>query len=82
MGLEPITIPTELAVGDAIAHVTRKQDEELGWSQKFTCSGSVYFERMKALGLYTTDVAAIRERVRAAGAEGLFRLPIVTPAKA
>lgn len=72
MGLEPVVLPASIAVGDAIATITRKADEELGWSKKYTFSGSVYFERMKKLGLYTTDVAAIKERVRAAGVEGLF----------
>jgi hypothetical protein len=71
-GLASITLPTSLAVGDAIAYVTQKQDVELGWSKKFTFSGSVYFERMKEQGLYTTDIGAIRERVQKAGVTGLF----------
>lgn len=72
-GLEPAVLPRSLAVGDAIATVTELQHVELGWSKKYTFSGSVYFERMKQLNLYSTDVSAIRDRVRAAGVEGLFR---------
>jgi hypothetical protein len=75
-GLELITIPTSLAVGDAIALVTAKADEELGWSVKYTFSGSVYFTRMKELGLYTTDIAVIKEKVKAAGMEGIFNQKI------
>ena len=43
-----------------------------GLSASHTFAGSVYFERMKALGLYTTDKQAIRKRVRQAGMEGVF----------
>ena len=35
-------------------------------------SGSIYFERMKELGSYTTDVAAIQQRVDEAGFKGFF----------
>lgn len=73
LGVDPVVLPGSLAVGDAIATVTDLQNVELGWSKKYTFSGSVYFERMKQLNLYTTDIPAIQERVRAAGVEGLFR---------
>jgi len=45
---------------------------EKGLGLKFTFSGSVYFERMKERGLYTTDVAEIRRRVAAAGLAEVF----------
>jgi hypothetical protein len=41
-------------------------------SLKYTFSGSVYFERMQARGLYTTDRAEIERRVGAAGLAGVF----------
>jgi hypothetical protein len=41
-------------------------------SLKYTFSGSVYFERMKAKGLYTTNRKAIGARVGAAGLTGVF----------
>jgi hypothetical protein len=47
------------------------QTEE-GLMQKYTFSGSVYFERMKELGLYSTDVSAIQERVKEAGLSDVF----------
>ncbi|HYG59310.1 MAG TPA: FAD-dependent oxidoreductase [Symbiobacteriaceae bacterium] len=71
-GVELITMPTSLAVGDAINLVTELQHKELGWSKKYTFSGSVYFERMKELGLYTTDLEAIKDRVAKAGTADLF----------
>lgn len=72
-GLPPLVLPTSLAVGDAIAQVTeRMRGPEEGLTEKYTFSGSLYFARMKALGLYTTDRAQIRQRVRQAGLEGVF----------
>lgn len=75
-GLEPMTLPPTLAVGDAIQFVTATQDSPAGWNKKITFSGSFYFGRMEQLGLYSTDPAVIRERVREAGMEGLFARPV------
>jgi hypothetical protein len=45
--------------------------------QKYTFSGSVYFERMKELGLYTTDVNVIQERVKEARLSDVFAQKVV-----
>ncbi|HHW02710.1 MAG TPA: FAD-dependent oxidoreductase [Thermoanaerobacterales bacterium] len=76
-GKELVQIPTELAVGDAIAYVKEQMKTEEGISKKYTFSGSVYFERMKQLGLYTTDVDAIKQRVEKAGMTNFFNQKIV-----
>jgi hypothetical protein len=67
-----LELPISLAVGDAIAYVREQMQTEEGLMQKYTFSGSVYFERMNELGLYTTDVNAIRERVKEAGLSNVF----------
>ncbi|TEU15423.1 MAG: FAD-dependent oxidoreductase [Anaerolineales bacterium] len=67
-----LELPLSLAVGDAIAYVREQMQTEEGLMQKYTFSGSVYFEQMKELGLYTTDVNAIRERVKEAGLSDVF----------
>jgi hypothetical protein len=69
---EQLVLPTALAVGDAINHVRLQMREEGGLGLKYTFSGSVYFDRMKKLGLYSTDVQAIASRVEAAGLTGVF----------
>jgi hypothetical protein len=69
---KPIVLPTSLAIGDAITHVRTRMGEEGGLGLKYTFSGSVYFERMKELGLYSTDVREIERRVAAAGLTGVF----------
>jgi hypothetical protein len=46
--------------------------EEEGLAKKYTFSGSVYFERMKEKGTYTTDKSIIQKRVDEAGFSGFF----------
>lgn len=72
MGEDVLVLPTELAVGDAIAYVKEAMETEEGMGKKYTFSGSVYFNRMKELGLYTTDVSAIKARVEKTGLTGVF----------
>ncbi|HRP96458.1 MAG TPA: FAD-dependent oxidoreductase [Rhodocyclaceae bacterium] len=71
-GEAPLVLPDSLVVGDAIRHVREQMATEEGLAKKFTFSGSVYFERMKERGTYTTDVAEIRRRVAAAGLTDVF----------
>jgi len=67
-----LVLPDSLAVGDAIGFVRQQLREEGILSLKYTFSGSVYFERMKARGLYTTDRKQVEQRVGAAGLTGVF----------
>jgi hypothetical protein len=71
-GAKLIVIPNSLAIGDAIDHVGKQMRTEEGITLKYTFSGSVYFKRMQELGLYTTDVAAIKARVKEAGLEDIY----------
>ena len=41
-------------------------------NKKYTFSGSVYFERMQAKNLYSTDDDAIKARVEAEGCTNIF----------
>jgi hypothetical protein len=67
-----LTLPPTTAIGDIIRQSGEAMQTEEGLKEKYTFSGSVYFERMKALGLYTTDVAVIRARIEAADLSGVF----------
>jgi len=77
MNKELVQIPVELAIGDAIAYVKEQMKTEEGISKKYTFSGSVYFERMKKLGLYTTDINKIKDNVEKAGMTNLFNQKVV-----
>ena len=69
---KPLVLPDTLAIGDAIAYVRQQMKTEEGLGLKYTFSGSVYFERMKARNLYSTDPKLIREHVHKAGLIDLF----------
>jgi hypothetical protein len=69
---KPLTLPETLAIGDAIAHVRTQMRDEGELGLKYTFSGSVLFDRMGKLNLYTTDAKEIEERVGAVGMTGIF----------
>jgi hypothetical protein len=71
-GAECVEIPAETAIGDYISFVNKEIQTEQGMKQRYTFSGGVYFERMKKIGLYSTDVHEIKERVQKAGVTGIF----------
>lgn len=71
-GFKPRVLPPELAVGDIIQYMHRQMKSAAGLNQKYTFSGSVYFERMKEKGLYTTDAERIREKIRKLGLSDYF----------
>ena len=68
-----MVLPRSLAAGDAIGFVREQMATEEGLGCKFTFSGSVYFERMKEMGLYTMERAAILKRVNKAGLLDIFK---------
>lgn len=72
-----LTLPSTLAVGDLIAFVEQRRYEEDGMRVRYTFSGSVYFERMKQKGLYTTDTVCIKRRVDACGLTSVFDQALV-----
>jgi hypothetical protein len=67
-----LRLPTSLAVGDFITYSGAAMETDDGRKKKYTFSGSIYFERMQQLGLYTTDRWAVKDRVAAAGMSGVF----------
>ena len=69
---KPLVLPETLAAGDAIRYVRTQMETEEGLSYKYTFSGSIYLERMKAKGLYVTDPKEIERRVDQAGLSGVF----------
>ena len=72
LGQELLVLPETLAIGDAISYVRQVMDTEEGMTKKYTFSGSVYFNRMKELNLYTTDIDTIKAKVDKAGLTGVF----------
>jgi hypothetical protein len=71
-GMKCLEIPVTTAIGDFISFVNNEIQTEDGQKQRYTFSGGVYLERMRKLGLYSTDTTAIRRRVEKAGVAGVF----------
>lgn len=75
LGNRLLELPRSLAIGEGIAYVREQMQTEKGLGLKYTFSGSVLFDRMVALGLYTTDISAIGERVRRLGLKDVYAGP-------
>lgn len=72
LGLKLLELPRETAIGDFIAHFNDELERGEALKRSYTFSGSVYFARMQALGLYTTDREAIAGRIAALGLTGIL----------
>ena len=70
--MDLLQLPEDLAVGDAISYVKKAMATEEGMGKKYTFSGSVYFERMKKLGMYTTDISEIESKVTSLSLKDVF----------
>ena len=67
-----MTLPRSLCIGELIAYGREQMNTEDGLYKKYTFSGSVFFDHMKELDLYTTDLRQIKERVEASGLYHVF----------
>jgi len=67
-----MTLPRDVAVGELIGYVQTQMRDKGVRDLKYTFSGSVFFNRMKKLGLYTTDVGEIEKRIDSVGLSGIF----------
>ena len=71
-GEEELELSRSLASGDIIAYANDKV-EEGNLKERYTFSGSDYFERMKDIGLYTTNKEEIKNRVKLTGLYNIFK---------
>ena len=61
--MEYLQLPDSLLIGDFISYSNEEMHKKDGAKKRFTFAGSIYFERMKELGLYTIDKEKIKKRV-------------------
>ncbi len=71
-GRDLLILPETLAVGNGIKFVRKEMESERGRMEKYTFSGSVLFDRMNKMNLYTTDRELIKKRVREADLVGIM----------
>lgn len=62
-GMKLLELPVSIAIGDIIAFANEKIGSTNGLKSRYTLAGSVYFERMKELGLYTIDKARLKKKI-------------------
>ncbi|MGL6107316.1 hypothetical protein [Romboutsia sp.] len=72
VGMYLLQLPTNLLIGDFIAYSNNEMHKLEGDKLRFTFAGSIYFNRMKELGFYTTDTNEIYDRVKKASLVGTF----------
>ena len=64
-----LRLPETMACGDLLSYAQMQLGD---LSKRFTFAGGEYFERMKTVGLYTTDIVEIRKRVTRAGLSDIY----------
>ncbi|MBP2642904.1 MAG: tRNA (uracil-5-)-methyltransferase Gid [Firmicutes bacterium] len=72
LDMQYLEVPRTLIVGDFIAFVHEQMVNETGRRLRYTFSGSMYFERMKVIGLYTTNSSETESRVEKAGLTDVY----------
>ena len=76
-GQKFLILPAGLASGDIISYMHQEMKTVEGLKKKYTFSGSVYFQRMRERGLYSTDVKVIHSRVARLGLRNVFGQKII-----
>jgi folate-dependent tRNA-U54 methylase TrmFO/GidA len=72
LNLPLLSLPNSLCTGDIISYANDILSTTEGKKIKLSFSGSVYFDRMKALDLYSIDNEAIKNRVLSSGLADIF----------
>ncbi len=72
MGMPLLILPSSIAIGDIISYANEKAATREGRKARYTFAGAGYFKRMQELGLYTTDIKEIEERVKKVNLDNIF----------
>lgn len=67
-----LILPKETAIGDIIYYANYRLETPEGRKVRHTFSGAEYFERMKELGLYSTNNEEIKARIESLGLTNIF----------
>ncbi len=72
-GKDMMILPDSLAVGNIIRYSHRQFIDEKIYGERYTFAGGVFFERMKELDLYSTDISTLSGRVERQDLSDLFQ---------
>ncbi|EDS77886.1 FAD-dependent oxidoreductase [Clostridium massiliodielmoense] len=76
-GKNMIVLPNETVIGDIIDFANKKFLKDKDKKSRFTFAGSIYFNRMKEIGLYSIDSKQIEDRITKLGLKGIFNEKII-----
>jgi hypothetical protein len=77
LDMQYLELPRTLATGDFIAFVHEQMFNPNGLKIRYTFSGSVYFDRMKTLGLYSASRDEIQRRVEQSNLNDIYNQCLV-----
>ncbi|KMT21376.1 FAD-dependent oxidoreductase [Clostridium cylindrosporum] len=77
IGLNGVSLPRELSVGDIIAFENESKETIDGVRKRYTFAGSDYFKRMKENKLYTTNIQEVEERISSLMLKNMFKNKLV-----
>ncbi|SHJ48231.1 FAD-dependent oxidoreductase [Paramaledivibacter caminithermalis] len=63
-GMKALELPISIAIGDIIAFANEQLNTAEGLKNRYTFAGSIYFERMKKLNLYSLDKDYLRKKIK------------------
>lgn len=72
-----LTLPNETCIGDLISYSNYRLTTVNGMKTRHTFSGAEYFERMKSLGLYSTDDNEIKNKIINLGLFHIFKNKLI-----
>lgn len=72
LGMPLLTLPKSTTIGDLISYENQATKSVEGRRKRYTFAGAEYFERMKELNLYSTNVEEISNRVKKLNLENVF----------
>ena len=76
LGMLPLILPESTCIGDIISYANEKVKTREGRKDRCTFAGSIYFKRMESLGMYTTDINAIKNRIKKLNLNGVFDMKL------
>ncbi|KAB3527357.1 FAD-dependent oxidoreductase [Alkaliphilus serpentinus] len=63
LGMPLLELPRSIASGDLIAYANEEIKGKEGLKKRYTFAGSIYFNRMKELNLYTTNAEVLKSKI-------------------
>lgn len=64
LGMPLLELPRNTVIGDIIAYANEEIKNKEGLKKRYTFAGSIFFDRMKEMGTYSTDSEEIKRKIQ------------------